>query len=368
MSNIFFSYAPEDAEFVKNMGKQFAALRRTGKIAIIDVYDAANTQTIDDADIIVLFISADYISNDQVYNEQVVRAIQRHDSGEARVIPVMLRATDISGMPFERLNKLPAPNGMKPVDDPTWGSQDVPMTSIVKDIQKVITTFVPKPRQPRTDTPKTDNVINIAPKPNPVVEVPKPDNKPNVRSRTILLCAANPSDSSAPLKLMAEIRKVEQGLERSKFRDHLNLVDKLAVTPQDFQRAVQDLLPAIIHFSGHGMGSEGLVFENEFNRSKIVSTPALAALFALFKENIECVFLNACYAEEQAKAIVEHIPYVIGMNNAVPDDAAIAFSVGFYDALGAGMDYEKAFESGKVAIMMAGIEGELIPVLMKKGA
>ncbi len=76
---------------------------------------------------------------------------------------------------------------------------------------------------------------------------------------------------------------------------------------------------------------------------KLVDGAALAGLFALFAEDIRCVVLNGCYSEVQARAIAQHIPYVIGMNNAIGDKAAIAFAVGFYDALEAGREVDFAF-------------------------
>jgi hypothetical protein len=54
------------------------------------------------------------------------------------------------------------------------------------------------------------------------------------------------------------------------------------------------------------------------------------------------LILNACFSEVQADAISQHIKYVIGMNKAIGDTAAIEFSIGFYDALGAGETYEKS--------------------------
>ena len=72
-----------------------------------------------------------------------------------------------------------------------------------------------------------------------------------------------------------------------------------------------------------------------------ISPEALAKLFALVADQVECVLLNACYSEIQAKAIVQHIPFVIGMNRAIGDKAAIAFSVGFYKALGANRSIEQ---------------------------
>jgi hypothetical protein len=54
------------------------------------------------------------------------------------------------------------------------------------------------------------------------------------------------------------------------------------------------------------------------------------------------------------------------MNEAIGDEAAIKFAVGFYDAVAAGRDFEEAFAFGKSAIGMANIPEELTPVLKKK--
>lgn len=92
------------------------------------------------------------------------------------------------------------------------------------------------------------------------------------------------------------------------------------------------------------------MLEDETGRVKLVSTEALSKLFGLFADQVECVLLNACYAEVQADAIVQHINYVIGMRQEIRDDLAIAFSVGFYKGLGMGQSIEAAFESGCQAI------------------
>ena len=63
--------------------------------------------------------------------------------------------------------------------------------------------------------------------------------------------------------------------------------------------------------------------------TKLVGVLALGSLFKLFKDRVECVVLNACYSEVQAKAIAKQIPYVIGMNKAIGDKAAIVFSDAF---------------------------------------
>ena len=79
---------------------------------------------------------------------------------------------------------------------------------------------------------------------------------------------------------------------------------------------------------------------------------AISDLFRLFAENIGCVLLNACYSEEQANAIVNHFDYEIGMNQEIREDAAIAFSKGFYRALGYQCSVEQAYEFGRNAIQL----------------
>ncbi|HEX8201679.1 MAG TPA: hypothetical protein VF590_14445, partial [Isosphaeraceae bacterium] len=88
---------------------------------------------------------------------------------------------------------------------------------------------------------------------------------------------------------------------------------------------------------------------------------ALAELFRLFDPDVRCVVLNSCYSATQAAEIVRHIDYVVGMKQAIGDEAAIEFSRGFYDALVAGESYERAFAFGCSAIQLESLAGEAVP-------
>ena len=167
--------------------------------------------------------------------------------------------------------------------------------------------------------------------------------------RTILILSANPKGTD-PLRLGEEVREIKVGLKRSKYRDLFQIETAEAVRVSDIHRAMLDYEPNIVHFSGHGAGTEGLVFEDETGQVKFVSAEGLAGLFSLFSDTLDCVLLNACYSEVQAQEISQHIDYVIGMSQAIGDRAAIVFAVGFYDAIGAGRTIEFAYELGCVAI------------------
>jgi TIR domain/CHAT domain len=183
--------------------------------------------------------------------------------------------------------------------------------------------------------------------------------------KKILILAANPRGTT-PLRLDEEVREIDAGLQRAKQREQFVLEQKWAVRPRDIQRAMLDINPQIVHFSGHGVGDEGLVFEDEVGQAKLVDGEALAGLFELFADQVECVVLNGCYSEIQVEAITEHINYVIGMKKAIGDKAAIEFAVGFYDALGSGRPIEFAYKFGCAAIRLAGISEQMTPILKKK--
>ncbi|MBW4521006.1 MAG: CHAT domain-containing protein [Scytolyngbya sp. HA4215-MV1] len=184
----------------------------------------------------------------------------------------------------------------------------------------------------------------------------------------ILILTANPSNTgSNPLGLDAEVRRIEEALQRSRYRDRFQIITKLAARTMDLRRALLDHRPQIVHFSGHGTGEKGLVLENDAGKVQLVSTEALAGLFGIFETGeIECVLLNACYSEIQATAIHQFVDCVIGMNQPIGDKSAVQFAEGFYDALGAGSPYDEAYRIGCSAIALEGSSEYSTPVLKNR--
>lgn len=182
----------------------------------------------------------------------------------------------------------------------------------------------------------------------------------------ILFLAAEPTDKFH-LRLGEELREIQEELQISRMRERFRLEQRLSVRPSDISRAMLDVEPQIVHFSGHGTVTGELCFENQEGETHPIKPGALATLFKQFSDRVSCVVLNACYSEAQAKAIARHIDYVIGMNQAIGDRAAIAFTIGFYQALGAGRTVEEAFRLGCAQIRLQGISEHLTPVLIIRG-
>lgn len=184
---------------------------------------------------------------------------------------------------------------------------------------------------------------------------------------SILFLAADPTDASR-LRLGEELREIQERLQLANLRERFELHQRMSVRPVDISQALLDVQPQIVHFSGHGTSTGALCFEDQLGSTQPIQPDALAALFEQFANQVSCVVLNACYSEIQATAIAKHIDHVIGMNQAIGDKAAIAFAVGFYQALGAGRSIKDAYKLGCVQIRLQSIPEHLTPVLIKRAS
>ncbi len=181
----------------------------------------------------------------------------------------------------------------------------------------------------------------------------------------VLFLSADPTDATR-LRLGEELREIQEKLQLAKLRERFELHQRMSVRPIDISQALLDIQPKIVHFSGHGTSLGALCFEDKAGKAQPVEPEALAALFEQFSNQVDCVVLNACYSEIQANAIVKHISYVVGMNQAIGDTAAIAYAIGFYQALGAGRTIEESYKLGCVQIRLQGIPEHLTPVFLRK--
>jgi hypothetical protein len=183
---------------------------------------------------------------------------------------------------------------------------------------------------------------------------------------TVLFAAASPTNM-ARLQTQEEMRAVQEALDLSLGREGFNLVLRPALRPHDFARALLQLKPRVVHFSGHGASGTGeLCFQDDAGLSVQASPGGLRGIFSDPRHTIECVVLNACYSHENAAAIAESVPYVIGMKTAVSDEGASVFAVGFYQALGEGMEIRDAHAWGVALMGTAGVS-DPPPVLVERG-
>ena len=187
-----------------------------------------------------------------------------------------------------------------------------------------------------------------------------------MNSIKVLFLAANPRQTST-LALDEEIREITQKIRLSDGRNALNIISTWAVRPDDLLQYLNEHKPQVVHFSGHGSSSGEIILVDNNGNAKAVTPHALKALFSTLKDNIGIVVLNACYSKIQGQAINELIDFVIGMDTAIGDQAAIVFAASFYRALGFNRTIQEAFDQAKTAIMLEGISEEDTPMLLVRG-
>ena len=120
--NVFLSYAHEDEAIKDRLGVHLGALQHDG---IIDIWDdrqirpgadwdqSIRTQ-LDAANVVVLLVSADSLASSYIRSVEMHRAIERHQLGEAAVIPIIVGPCLWRRAPFAKLQVLPR-NGEPPL-------------------------------------------------------------------------------------------------------------------------------------------------------------------------------------------------------------------------------------------------------------
>jgi internalin A len=143
---LFYSYSRKDESLRDALDTHLKLLQRQGLIKSwsdrnIDAGDDWKRRTdenLERADIILLLVSANFIASDYCYEKELKRALQRHTSGEAQVIPIIVRDVDLSGVPFAGIQYLPK-NG-KAIT--LWKNRDSAWRSISEGIRKVANTIL----------------------------------------------------------------------------------------------------------------------------------------------------------------------------------------------------------------------------------
>ena len=152
---VFISYAHEDERYREQLGAHLGQMRNEGIISewhdreIVAGKEWAGEidKHIEIAQIILLLVSPDFLASEYCREIEMRRAMERHEAGEARVIPVIIRPADWNSAPFAKLQGLPKDG--KPVTK--WGNRDEAWLSVAKGIRRVIEQLESSSRAAATD-------------------------------------------------------------------------------------------------------------------------------------------------------------------------------------------------------------------------
>lgn len=115
MISVFFFYSHKDEELRNELEIHLATLKRQGVITTwhdrrIDAGDefvGKISGNLESADIILLLVSSYFIASAYCYEVEMKLAMELHERGEVRVIPVILHPCDWHGTPFGKLMAVP---------------------------------------------------------------------------------------------------------------------------------------------------------------------------------------------------------------------------------------------------------------------
>src|SRR5260370_27327633 len=150
---IFFCYAHEDELLLNKLKTHLRPLQREGFIDVWhdrDISAGAEwerkiSEQLNTSQIILLLISPDFMASDYCYSIEMKRALERHERGEARVIPIILRPVYWQGI----LGNLQAlPTDAKPVMSSLWYNIDEAFYDVTEGIRTVVEQLRPKSVSP----------------------------------------------------------------------------------------------------------------------------------------------------------------------------------------------------------------------------
>ena len=139
--SLFCSYAHEDAKLREQFERSIFHLMQArlieawydGEIVPGKEWRAEIDRQLAVADLIILLVSPDFMQSRFINEVELKRAIERHQTGKARVVPVVLRPVSTLGA----LGKLEAlPRKAKPVT--TWKNRDSAWVDVAQGLERVL--------------------------------------------------------------------------------------------------------------------------------------------------------------------------------------------------------------------------------------
>jgi hypothetical protein len=141
--SLFYCYAREDRALRDELAKHLKILERQGILSSWhdgDLLPGTNRNEIVNrwllqADILLLLVSANFMTSDSIWGKELKIALRRGKQGEARVIPIILSPCDWRNTEFSHLQALPQ-NG-RPIT--SWPDRDEAFAEIARSLRKIAT-------------------------------------------------------------------------------------------------------------------------------------------------------------------------------------------------------------------------------------
>ena len=162
--NIFIAYSQQDHLLLEKLVSHLSVLERSGRADVwfdgeIEAgaeWEKTKVEALQNADIILLLISADFINSDYCYDVEMQGALQRHEAGTAQVVPILMRDCAWELTPFAKLKILPT--NQKPIANDKLQVSDQALADVVEEINALVSPHARTPEK-KKEQEKTPAVV-----------------------------------------------------------------------------------------------------------------------------------------------------------------------------------------------------------------
>jgi hypothetical protein len=138
----FISYSHRDSASLERLHTHLAMLRREGavtewydrEILAGDQVDNEVSVNLENSDLFLALASPDFLHSNYCYEKEMERAIEKHDSGQMRIIPIIVEPCDWKASPLVRFKALPRDG--EPISD--WTNENNAYLDIVNELRRVV--------------------------------------------------------------------------------------------------------------------------------------------------------------------------------------------------------------------------------------
>jgi internalin A len=139
---IFVSYSRKDKRYRQQLDINLVPLRRNGLISVWhdrvilpgQEWDPEIDKHLESADIVLVLVSPDFLASEYAYGREMSRALERHQSEETIVVPIILRPSDWQHSPLAALQALPGDG--RPIS--SWPNRDQAWLDVVEGLRRLI--------------------------------------------------------------------------------------------------------------------------------------------------------------------------------------------------------------------------------------
>jgi hypothetical protein len=148
-AKVFVSYSHLDEKFRGELDVQLTILKNKGyldwwtdqKLVPGDEWEKEILEKLQESDIILLLVSAYFLASPFCWGVELAKAIERHDQGTARVVPIFVRECVPEETPIEKLHGVPRKD--RPVSN--WKDRHKAWKDVAKGVQKAVEEWRKRP-------------------------------------------------------------------------------------------------------------------------------------------------------------------------------------------------------------------------------